>query len=70
MEGGLNNPTISVVATESAMHRIERSKDPMAALQKERELGGVAIIGQSLSAKLKLDVLEHTSAKDFRDISR
>lgn len=57
VENGLNNPTISVIATESAIHRIERSKDPMAALQKERELGGIAIIGQSLSAKLKLDVL-------------
>jgi hypothetical protein len=57
VENGLNSPTISVVATESAIHRIERSKDPMAALQKERELGGIAISGHSLSAKLKLDVL-------------
>lgn len=57
VENGLNNPTISVVATESAIHRIERSKDPMAALQKEGELGGIAISGQSLSAKLKLEVL-------------
>lgn len=57
VEGGMKNPTISVVATESAMYRIERSKDPMAALQKERELGGIAIIGKSLSAKLKLEVL-------------
>jgi geranylgeranyl reductase family protein len=57
VDGGLNNPTVSVVATEGAIHRIERSKDPIAAMQKERELRGIAIIGQSLSAKLKLEVL-------------
>jgi geranylgeranyl reductase family protein len=56
-EGGLKNPTITVAATENAMLRIESSKDPMAALQKEKQLGGIAIMGQSPSAKLKLNVL-------------
>jgi geranylgeranyl reductase family protein len=57
VEGGLKNPTITVVATESAMRRIESSKDPVAVLQKERELRGIAITGHSTGAKLKLDVL-------------
>jgi geranylgeranyl reductase family protein len=57
VEGGLKNPTITVVATESAMRRIESSNDPMAALQREKQLGGIAIMGQSPSAKLKLNVL-------------
>jgi geranylgeranyl reductase family protein len=57
VKGGLKNPTITAAATESAMHRIEGSNDPMAALQKEKQLGGIAITGHNPSAKLKLNVL-------------
>jgi hypothetical protein len=56
-KGGLRNPTVIITATERAMRRIEGSRDPVAALQKERRLGGVAIAGQSMGTKLKLDVL-------------
>ena len=57
IKGGLRNPTVIITATERAMRRIEGSRDPVAALQKERRLGGVAIAGQSMGTKLKLDVL-------------
>jgi geranylgeranyl reductase family protein len=57
VKGGLKNPTITAAATESAMRRIEGSNDPMAALQKEKQLGGIAITGHNPSAKLKLNVL-------------
>ena len=56
-KGGLRNPAIIITATERAMLRIEGSRDPLAALQKERRLGGIAIAGQNMGAQLKLNVL-------------
>ena len=56
-KGGLRNPTIIITATGRAMRRIEGSRDPVAALHKERLLGGIAIAGQNMGAQLKLDVL-------------
>jgi geranylgeranyl reductase family protein len=53
----LKNPTVTITATDRAMRRIEGSRDPVAALQKERLLGGIAIAGQNMSTQLKLDVL-------------
>lgn len=57
VEGGLKNPTITIAATESAMHRIERSNDPVTALERERRNGGLAITGKTMGARIKLDVL-------------
>jgi hypothetical protein len=56
-KGGLRNPTIIITATERAMRRNERSSEPLAVLQKERRIGGIAIAGQNMGAQLKLDVL-------------
>jgi len=56
-KGGLRNPTVIITATERAMRRIERSSDPVAALQKERRLGGIAIAEKNMGTKLKLEVL-------------
>jgi len=57
IKGGLRNPTVIITATERAMRRIEGSRDPVAALQKERRLGGVAIVGRNTGSQLKLNVL-------------
>jgi hypothetical protein len=43
VDGGLNDPTIIVTTTESAIDRIRMSDDPIAAFQKERDLGQVNI---------------------------
>jgi geranylgeranyl reductase family protein len=56
-KGGLRNPTVIITAAERAMRRIEGSRDPVAALQKERQLGGVAIVGRNTGSQLKLNVL-------------
>ena len=56
-KGGLRNPTVILTATERAMRRIERSRDPLAALQKERRIGGIAIVGRNTGSQLKLNVL-------------
>jgi geranylgeranyl reductase family protein len=56
-KGGLRNPTVILTATEWAMRRIEGSCDPLAALQKERRLGGIAIVGRNTGSQWKLNVL-------------
>jgi hypothetical protein len=66
VEGGLRNPTITVVATERAIEKIDNSDDPIVAFQEERGLGNVVINGKSLTTKVKLEaVLSSTSVLKF-----
>jgi hypothetical protein len=57
VDGGVNNPSITVVTTESAINNIKNSDDPIAAFQKERDAGQVRIEGKSLTTRVKLDAL-------------
>ncbi|MCJ7445226.1 MAG: hypothetical protein MUO26_12015 [Methanotrichaceae archaeon] len=57
VDSGLTNPTIAVEATERAIAQIEGSNDPIAAFQRERNLGRVVIKGKTLSTKVKLDAV-------------
>jgi hypothetical protein len=66
VDGGLRNPTITVVATERAIEKIDNSDDPIVAFQEERGLGNVVINGKSLTTKVKLEaVLSSTSVLRF-----
>jgi hypothetical protein len=57
VDGGVDNPTITVVTTEAAINNIKKSDDPIAAFQEERDLGQVRIEGKSLTTRVKLDAL-------------
>ncbi len=57
VDGGVDNPTITVVTTEAAINNIKSSDDPIAAFQEERNVGQVRIEGKSLTARVKLDAL-------------
>lgn len=54
VEGGLNDPTIVVTTTESAINNISSSGDPIARFQKESETGQVKIEGQNLVTRAKI----------------
>jgi geranylgeranyl reductase family protein len=56
VEAGLPNPTLSLVLTERAISQIISSNDPIAAFQKECELGRLAMRGNDLGTRVKLDV--------------
>ncbi len=57
VDGGVDNPTITVVTTENAINNIKSSDDPIAAFQKERDIGQIRIEGKSLTTRVKLDAL-------------
>ncbi len=57
VDGGVDDPTITVVTTENAINNIKSSDDPIAAFQKERDIGQVRIEGKSLTTRVKLDAL-------------
>ncbi len=61
VDGGIDNPTITVVTTESAINNIKGSDDPIAAFQEERDAGQVRIEGKSLATRVKLDALLSSS---------
>jgi len=50
----VNDPTIVVTTTESAIDSIRMSDDPIAAFKKERDLGQVNIQGTNLLTSAKL----------------
>jgi len=66
VDGGLNDPTIVVTTTESAIESIRVSDDPIAAFQKQMDLGQVNIRGTNplTSAKL-VAVISSTSVLQF-----
>lgn len=57
VEGGISDPTISINATEDSISRIQSSKDPISTFQQERNFGGINIQGNTLTTKIKLDVI-------------
>ncbi len=66
VEGGLSDPTIIITTTESAIESIRVSEDPIAAFQKQMDLGQVNIKGTNplTSAKL-VAVISTTSVLKF-----
>ena len=66
VDGGVNNPTITVVTTEDAIDNIRSSDNPISTFQTERERGQVVIKGNSLTTRVKLDaILSSTSVLQF-----
>jgi hypothetical protein len=66
VDGGLNDPTIVITTTESAIDSIRMSDDPIAAFQKERDLGQVKVQGTNLLTSAKLEaVISSTSVLQF-----
>ncbi len=64
--GGLNDPSITITTTESAINNIRSSKDPIATFQQEREQGQMTFEGKGLLAKAKLEaVLSSTEVLQF-----
>jgi hypothetical protein len=64
--GGLNDPSITITTTESAINNIRSSKDPIATFQQEREQGQMTFEGKGLLAKAKLEaVLSSTEVLKF-----
>jgi len=57
VDGGVDDPTITVITTENAINNIKNSDDPIAAFQRERDIGQVRIEGKSLTTRVKLDAL-------------
>jgi geranylgeranyl reductase family protein len=55
-EEGLVNPTLTLIATEGAITRIKSSSDIAATFQKEIESGRIAVKGNNLAIRMKLDV--------------
>jgi hypothetical protein len=66
IEGGVEDPTIVVVTTESAITAVTGSADPIGAFQQQMEMGQVRIEGQNLVTRMKLNaVLSSTSVLKF-----
>lgn len=66
VDGGVNDPTITVVTTEDAIDNIRSSDNPISTFQTERERGQVVIKGNSLTTRVKLDaILSSTSVLQF-----
>lgn len=66
VEGNLEDPTIVITTTESAIGRIRSSSDPIAAFQAERESGQVRIQASNLLARAKVEsVLSSTGVLQY-----
>jgi hypothetical protein len=66
VQGGLNNSTINVVTTESAINNIKSSNDPVAEFQKERDVGQVRIEGTNPITSAKISaLLSSTSVLEY-----
>jgi len=64
--GGLNDPSITITTTESAINNIRGSKDPIATFQQERDQGQMTFEAKGLLAKAKLEaVLSSTDVLKF-----
>lgn len=64
VEGGIDNPSITINATEDAIKRIKGSSDPIAEFQKERTNRQVDVTGHTWTTQLKLN-LAFSSLLDF-----
>jgi hypothetical protein len=66
VDGGWNDPTITITTTESAINTVRRSNDPIAAFQEQRDLGQINFEAKGLIAQAKLGaVLSSTSVLQF-----
>lgn len=66
IKGEVENPTIVVVTTESAISAVTGSSDPISAFQKQMDMGQVRIEGENLVTRMKLNaVLSSTSVLKF-----
>jgi hypothetical protein len=52
--GGFDEPTIDIVATESAINNVRQATDPIEAFQTERDFGMVTVTGLTLATKFKV----------------
>ncbi len=64
VEGGIDNPSITVNTTADAIERIKSSSDPVAEFQKERADRQVDVTGHTMITQFKLD-LAFSSLLDF-----
>lgn len=62
VKGGVEDPTITVVTTESAIDNIKSSDNPIGAFQKERDAGQVRIEGKNFASRVKLEALLSSSS--------
>jgi hypothetical protein len=62
VDGGVDNPTITVVTTESAIDNIKSSENPVSTFQEERDAGQVRIEGKSFASRVKLEALLSSSS--------
>lgn len=66
IEGGWEDPTITINASEEAINNIRLSKEPIVAFQKERDDGRITFEANDLIARAKLKaVLSSTSVLQF-----
>ncbi|MDD1753420.1 MAG: geranylgeranyl reductase family protein [Methanotrichaceae archaeon] len=65
VEDGVPNPTLILVATEGAITRIKSSRDIAATFRKELESGRIAVKGNNLAIRMKLDIT-HSSMRLMR----
>lgn len=57
VDGGIKDPSIAVVTTQSAINNVIHSSNPIAAFQKERDAGQVKVQGNNLLTTAKLEAL-------------
>jgi hypothetical protein len=62
VDGGVDDPTITVVTTENAIDNIKSSDNPITAFQEERDVGQVRIEGKSFASRVKLEALLSSSS--------
>ena len=66
IEGGWEDPSITINASEEAINNIRISKEPIAAFEKERDAGRITFEANDLIARAKLKaVLSSTSVLQF-----
>jgi len=64
--GGWRDPSITIATNENTINNIRRSKDPIAAFQKERDQGQITFEASGVLTKVKLEaVLSSTSVLQF-----
>jgi hypothetical protein len=62
VDGGVEDPTITVVTTESAIDNVKSSDNPISTFQEERDAGQVRIEGKSFASRVKLQALLSSSS--------
>jgi len=68
VEGGIDNPSITINATDDAIDRIKSSDDPITEFQKERADNQVDVTGHNLVTHLKLNLAFSSLLEFFHKI--